>query len=114
MEIIKPRIELSELGVALQKLDSEMRVVHQRYLEGHGQLPQYLGRQITGEEINHLNQILTDIQDNFKELMRLFNWIDAMVPWMKDQTETYNKFIDSLKANGAQDMEPVDVKEGNS
>lgn len=90
------------LAKAYKSFDNEFAKTWNKYVELHKALDKFRGIEITEKNVGTINKIVIALQDCYAELHASLNWVLERHKLCVDAVHEYKKFMDDIKAGGAQ------------
>lgn len=97
---------MNKIEQMVRDLDAAVTELYESYVKSHEDLKPYTETTLTDETAGKANVILKDIQDKFGELYHAYYWILHRSEYASNAVNSYNAFIENLKANGAKLTSP--------
>lgn len=97
------------LPILLNKFQEAFNNEWKKYVEYDQKLIAYRGKEITHENIDAINEIVTELQNTYANLHEALYWIHNSAPNCMLLIKEHKKFMDDLKAAGGipeKDMNP--------
>ena len=88
----------------IQKLDTKLNNKYGEYSKYHEELQEYADRSLEGGDLVKANELLTNIQESFKEIYEVYHWILFRSEYASNAISSYTEFINKIKEAGAKEV----------
>jgi hypothetical protein len=109
------KASILELSMAL---DAKVNEEFSQYLKIHDKFNEYRGKMLDENTLKEVNSILEDLQKKYNELYVFFYFVTQRNDYAKNNINSFDEFISTLKTAGAVQVESepkiiIDPSSGN-
>ena len=89
----------------IELLDEQLVEQWNKYSDLHEEFNKFRGIELSDEQLEDMNKVLSDIQDTFKEIYPFFVLFSQRAQFCANAMQTHEEFIAELKKVGAEEVE---------